>query len=185
MEYDDYPNQDANRPWKMPYEQVPNAPGPFLLPKPMRSKVSEVRSASGATSVVIDEADVRALMKFLGRNSPWLKSVPTHTRELSEQNPPTEPSEQLEEWLHLFKTNEAEVLEHATNVSNFFAWYYAVFKPPRAPKAKKAYDWMLEQMHSMITDPTAPDLYTPSHAQIMRDYDKWMDVYGVLLYDAL
>lgn len=175
-------------PWKMPYAQVPHAPQPLQLPRPVRSKVSEVKNASGATTVVLDEADARLLTKYLARSSPWLKSGlkrPREYKERTEPQPPTEPAKQLEEWLNQFKTNEKEVLEHAVSVSNFFAWYYAVFKPPQGQEAKEAYDWMLEQMAGLRDDPTAPDLSHPSAAQIMRDYDKWMEVYSALKFDAL
>lgn len=170
-------------PWKMPYDKIPPAPGHFTMPEPARSEVTVVKEPSGETKVILNEADVRVLMRFLARNSAFWTDWFKRKREFDPPRP-TEPAAQLEEWLHLYKTDEAERIEKATNASNFLAWFYITYTPPKGGEAKEAYDWMLQHTSGRNTDPSAHDMPYPSASQIMNNYDKWMDVYGKLQYYA-
>ena len=176
---------DPTSPWTVAYENLPPAPASIQFPEPKRTKVS---GNDADDQVILGVDDARQLLKHLSRTCPkfrrWMERA-----QWGEGPPITEPYVQLEKWLDMFKEREVERLTNATNWSNFFAWFQAHFKPPLDEgdnfRAKKAYEWMMEQTTRTCTDPAIPDLAFPSPELILRNYDKWESVYHALRYHSL
>ena len=139
----------------------------------------------GEEVVLMQKDDARVLMKHLWRTSPWFVEWMKRPRDHVEPPPPTEPHEQLEEWLHQFKNRETERTEEALEMHAFLSRFDDVWMPPTYGEAKEAYDWMQQQTKRTCNDPMLPVLGFPSVAEILRNFDKWKEVHGHLVYYSL
>ena len=168
--------------WKVHPQAVPSAPRPVKLHRPTREPVwlESFEDGNKEAEMRIKKSDAVLLMKHLARTSPWYTNA---MMERTKESLPSglEVNEHFATWLHMFKLEEAQRLEEATNMSNFLGWFVSWFNPPREKEAAGAYQWMVDEMKPASTAAfRLPDVLYPSPEQILRQIDKWSAIHKVL-----
>jgi len=171
---------DELKKWKVHPQAVPSAPRVIKLHRPDREAVWLEEVDDKKSEVRIKKSDAELMMKHLARTSPWYTDA---MMERTQESLPSglEVNEHFSAWLHMFKLEEVQRLQEATNMSNFLGWFVSWFNPPREQEAASAYQWMANEMKPTSTVAfRLPDVLHPSPEQILRQIDKWRAIYKAL-----